>query len=103
MTSYITKEQANEAIKNVCEEWHLGYGNERFGGSGNALFHAFDDIPTTEVKPIEYGEWEHIVKGFMEFGEIRCSKCGWKNDFIKKFNFCPNCGSDMRKESEEEK
>lgn len=56
------------------------------------------NAPTAEVKPIEYGEWEHIVKGFMEFGEIRCSKCGWKNDFIKKFNFCPNCGANMKKE-----
>ena len=56
------------------------------------------NAPNAEVKPIVYGEWEHIVKGFMEFGEIRCSKCGWKNDFIKKFNFC---GATMKKKSEE--
>ena len=43
------------------------------------------------------GKWE--VKSFHE---VFCNQCGFDfdimtNDFLDKMNFCPNCGSDMRR------
>lgn len=52
---YITKEQANEALRKVCEKWNLGYGDDRFGGSNSALFHAFDDIEGIKIPYEHYG------------------------------------------------
>lgn len=37
---------------------------------------------------------------FDGFTYWKCSECNKKNDF-EKFNFCPNCGADMRKRSDE--
>ena len=43
------------------------------------------------------GEWEYY-----QMGDFQCTNCGFiKYDAIE-FNFCPNCGATMKKESEEE-
>lgn len=62
-----------------------------------------DTAPTADVKPIVYGEWiEHKWAEETEYSLIsnyECSICHtWEN---KKSYFCPCCGSNMRKESEE--
>lgn len=52
---YITKEQANEALRKVCEKWNLGYKDSKSSkeSSSYALFHAFDDIEGIKI-PYEY-------------------------------------------------
>lgn len=51
------------------------------------------------VRDYQRGEW--IESGFEE---IKCSVCGSAWDYCdndcERFNFCPSCGCDMRKESE---
>ena len=48
------------------------------------------------------GEWIDYECG----SGCYCSNCGWDGDdiidecIIQDFDFCPNCGADMRKESE---
>ena len=57
---------------------------------------AIDDAPTIEPKR---GEW--IKQGISPYEGIqRCSVCNDIYDITEEFNFCPNCGADMRKESE---
>lgn len=53
-----------------------------------------DDAPTIEPK---HGEWIEMYRN--GFGNMicMCNKC---NFHATKSNFCPNCGADMRKESE---
>ena len=58
-------------------------------------------FPTVNAEPVKHGEWEpspHL------FGYVRCSECHDCNiwsEWIdgKKWNFCPNCGADMRGET----
>lgn len=41
------------------------------------------------------GEWiEKTGEGFDAWAE--CSECGCVNPFEDDFNYCPNCGADMR-------
>lgn len=47
--------------------------------------------PTIEPKR---GEWIS-VDGFYK---RKCSICGKEKDLTDNFNYCPNCGADMRKE-----
>lgn len=57
-----------------------------------------DGIPYEERL---HGEW---VEGYHDcFETLDCSLCGYVRDNrYATFNFCPNCGADMRKESENE-
>ena len=64
-----------------------------------------DTAQQAELKPIVYGEW---IKTEGEFDyNYTCSNCNhtWSEDFdvnVECFKFCPMCGCEMRKESEEE-
>lgn len=45
------------------------------------------------------GKWKRKIVDSGYNADWVCSECGdrWKYDFIN-FNFCPNCGADMRME-----
>lgn len=50
-----------------------------------------------------HGEWvDGGVDGVgacdIEYRYNKCSVCGYKYSFPIKYNFCPNCGADMRME-----
>ena len=56
------------------------------------------DAPTVDAAPVVHGRWEprKDVPGF-----VRCSVCHDCNIYDdwpdgKKWNYCPNCGADMR-------
>ena len=52
-----------------------------------------DIQPTIEAVPVVHGEWISQNEGRTKF---KCSICESKN-YGGHENFCPNCGSDMRK------
>lgn len=60
--------------------------------------HALNDLPSAQ--PQRTGRWKKVN------GKINCSACNhcsWSlsfEDTVKRFNFCPNCGADMRKENQ---
>lgn len=49
-----------------------------------------DNMPT--IDPVKHGRW------VLENGCVRCSECGEPN---MEWNYCPNCGADMRGEEDE--
>ena len=62
-----------------------------------------DDIPTADVRPNVRGEWGHFGKKdwVRDDGQpvfILCSKCEnyVMNNGSSNWNFCPNCGAEMR-------
>ena len=66
--------------------------------------HAIADVvvtvheqPTVDVVERRHGEWVH--DGGKWKNRYYCSKCFYKL-FDEPTNFCPNCGADMRKETE---
>ena len=47
--------------------------------------------PTVDAEPIRHGHWEKVT------GYYRCSECNQAfPDIGYGFNFCPECGADMR-------
>lgn len=62
---------------------------------------AADRIPAADVRPVVRGKWEPVVAanedGSPYQAGIRCSECGHFD--VWEFNFCPNCGADMREEN----
>lgn len=74
--------------------------SEEWAVTVNAARQAIAQMPTIEPKK---GKWikhsighEHTPWGF------DCSECGeWLvvgEEIVKKYNYCPNCGADMRGE-----
>lgn len=56
-----------------------------------------DEQPTIEAKPVVHGEWD-----FIGDYDCRCSVCGEEYCIgpNEDYNFCPNCGADMRERKE---
>ena len=65
-----------------------------------------EDAPTVDAVPVRRGRWEKITgMAPPEFhGHYTCSICGWCDKRLTTlrremdYNFCPNCGADMREE-----
>ena len=56
-------------------------------------------IPAADVRPVVRVKWEED----WETGCSTCSACGesylWEDyDGVGEWNYCPNCGADMREE-----
>lgn len=59
-------------------------------------------VPTVDAVERKRGRWIPIVKGERGYsaGDFRCSVCGDPCKCYHLTNFCPNCGAEMRGESE---
>lgn len=59
------------------------------------------DFPTADVAEVRHGRWIDV-----DDDTCMCSVCNKEWNFFDndtyRFLFCPNCGSDMRKETEDE-
>ena len=106
---------SREAIINLVEDDGCKCEIDLGWPDGNMAFvEMIKEIPAADVRPVVRGEWEH-TEGFDDYGggryvEWTCSVCfskakgGWavRDEHIDEppaWNFCPNCGADMREES----
>lgn len=61
------------------------------------VYSLINNAPTVEERP--HGEWIFIDN---DIGYDKCSNCDWTDARCHSWNFCPNCGADMRKEANNE-
>jgi hypothetical protein len=89
MAEFIDREAARDLLDIALDDdWEIEYANDRL-----------DEIPAADVRPVVRGEWRQTKDEFGIYN--KCSVCG-KEYYcgpIAPFNFCPNCGADMREES----
>ena len=97
MDEYIKREEAIEAVKHA---WAKGLEPSQY----------IEIIPAADVSKVRHGQWIAYVN---EYGEKRhyCSECKkdahrhyseYRNDVIELlFDYCPNCGADMRGSNDE--
>ena len=57
-----------------------------------------DAMPTVDAAPVKRGRWIHHKGGYSDHYE--CTACGKPIVLTAKWDFCPNCGADMRGEHE---
>lgn len=78
-------------LKFIIEAENQIYGRASWGFATKCVT-AVEDSPT--IKPNNTGEWEQL-----ESGSWWCKFCGANDVGFKNYNFCPNCGADMRGEN----
>lgn len=65
----------------------------------NDMREYIEDAPTADVREVVHGEW--IDKGEDYMIRWTCSNCGRRDTHI--YDFCPDCGADMRERREDDK
>ena len=81
-------------LEGVEEEWIKFDTEEDY----NRYIHLVRDIAPSVMPERKKGKWIKTNQSFVfpeKFKNYSCSECGYDVDKIK-FNFCPNCGADMR-------
>jgi len=51
------------------------------------------EVPAADVRPVVRGEWHEYDD---DYGKICCSVCEEDAPCDYPWNYCPNCGADMR-------
>lgn len=95
MTDYIKRE---DAIKAICDSIPHSCNMEdcEFGCIATTLL----PIPAADVVERKHGKWLDVTTLDNEFICWVCSECRHGADFVyEPYNYCPNCGADMRGES----
>lgn len=100
-TDYISREAAIDAVCGDCE-YNATQDCEE------CRMDRLVNIPPADVRPVVHGEW--TTRRTLEHdGEWWCTACGegitiyMGEDRADRYNFCPHCGADMRKEKHEQK
>ena len=96
MSDLISRESLLEEIKENRWGWF----------SKELMLRILENQPTVEAVPVVHGEWIKTFKSMklnLNTGELEpkyscdCSICKWHTgNQGTRFNFCPNCGADMR-------
>ena len=106
MAEYIEREAAYAEL--------TGYYHHRTEVQHKALREALERIPAADVKPVVRGEWiygKEIAREYLageciaiDYEDIFCSVCKMRyRPYVGNFNYCPNCGADMRGKTDEER
>lgn len=92
MSRYIDADRLIDDIRPFA-----GYDSNRSNKDWVRRFEiAIDAQPTADVRENVRGEWIQDKHEQAGYGYFDCSVCGADFYDIDGFNFCPNCGADMR-------
>ena len=107
MGDYIEREAAIEAVtvwyKKTCRPENMSSYNMGERAAYTTAICEITELPAADVRPVVRGHWHGEGDGYAD-GELvcdmwQCSCCGeWFDEWDDKptWNFCPNCGADMR-------
>ena len=102
MAEYSEREAAIEAVKKERDYTGKFTFEEEHGwavGFQQGITFALSDIaaiPAADVRPVVRGEWEWEMYQYTPHCSI-CGGAGFPGPANgKRYNFCPNCGADMR-------
>ena len=89
--------QAALAYPLSWEHYDKEHGDRKFICGVESYREYIEHLPSTDRK----GHWEMKTDPYGFFEEIPvCSECGNTTEMRKTYNFCPECGADMRGEDE---
>lgn len=91
MGDYISREAAVNRFEQLKEQADTLRDKMYLDG----VLAVIDTLPSFDVRPVVHGKWISTQYPIMPECED-CSVCGYRTVYGHKFNFCPQCGADMR-------
>lgn len=95
MAEYIEREALSKAMKIWQNTIIETYGeNDEYVKCLDSVLLGVDNIPAADVRPVRRGKWIQRKN----WTRCVCSACSWEITFVtgNSYNFCPNCGAEMR-------
>ena len=115
MADYISRDKINEAFDSIWDCADMVFepddhcyaaddcGHCKWLQTKNAIKKKLDNIQPADVRPVVRGHYVGEYDGYADGNPVYdmwyCSECGcFFEDWDEKptYNFCPNCGADMR-------
>ena len=108
----ISRQDAIDALEEQLDYLQMLNKNENPTAEGkwygiNWARNTIADLPSIEERP--QGEWisredmDYVDENKVTNNHFMCKDCGFIHNFIdghtSQYNFCPNCGADMRGEN----
>ena len=94
---YIEREKAIDALTERNLAVHMDSVNDGLVASCHrSAQRIIANLPAADVRPVRRGKWSRVYDDFMKSNYDTCSCCGKEYFGANGFNFCPNCGADMR-------
>ena len=92
MTEYIERVKIATALRLWKNRILEQYGeNDEYVKCLDTVLRGIDSIPAADARPMVRGKWKRVDDYRYPWG---CSNC--RTTFGRRYNFCPNCGADMR-------
>ena len=104
MADYIEREAALATLCRDCDKIVPPDEREpcRYWFTGCMEYYNIFELAAADVAPVVHGKWCHETdEDWCGGGKTMCSACGYgfsdgAYHEVLEFNFCPNCGADMR-------
>ena len=89
MNDLISRQAAIDAINKAFERVFAWDGTSPLGDK------VLENVPSAQPKQ-KTGHWQIYIISMLDEKGCKCSRCG--HEGVLYWNFCPNCGADMRGE-----
>ena len=103
MSRYIDEDKANDFIKRSDAIDTMRRFNGYFDDDTITRFEIAltNHIQAADVRENVKGKWkiEYTGDGWSDYIDVTCTNCGKTIKHGEPYNFCPNCGADMRGEA----
>lgn len=93
---YIELETVKRHIRHLIQDpWNHQAAPASWADAYRQMIDILDDEPAADVRPVKRGEWGS------DMSTAKCEHCGHAFPaFMRLYNYCPNCGADMRPEED---
>ena len=86
----------------VAEPWNHNAAPASWADAYRQMIDILDDEPAADARPVKRGVWKKHYADHEAIGERPfCRYCSVCNTItVFRYNYCPNCGADMRKQDD---
>jgi len=88
-------EMINSALDSITLDFNARERLRQRRGEAREILNSIQQLPSVQLER-KTGKWIR-TRTMIHDGELYCDQCGQEHPEQKKiWNFCPNCGADMR-------